>query len=135
MTEKALREASSAIDTLGEALVAGAYSKTWSCREDALLALYKKLMEMPVGTQKEDLKNILRASVFLIRRATKDIVTSVFQASLKLLKMIITQYIPKHKLSKLETTHCVERTVPLLLTRTGDSSARLRVIALNFIQV
>jgi hypothetical protein len=49
----------------------------WSCREDALLALYKKLMEMPVGTQKEDLKNMLRASVFLIRRAIKDIVASV----------------------------------------------------------
>ncbi|XP_050009161.1 centrosomal protein of 104 kDa isoform X2 [Alexandromys fortis] len=114
--------------------VAGAYSKTWSCREDALLALYQKLMEMPVGTQKEDLKNMLRASVFLIRRAIKDIVTSVFQASLKLVKMIITQYIPKHKLSKLETTHCVERTIPLLLARTGDSSARLRVMALNFIQ-
>ncbi|XP_026645814.1 centrosomal protein of 104 kDa isoform X2 [Microtus ochrogaster] len=134
LTEKALREASSAIDILGEPLVAGAYSKTWSCREDALLALYQKLMEMPVGTQKEDLKNMLRASVFLIRRAIKDIVTSVFQASLKLVKMIITQYIPKHKLSKLETTHCVERTVPLLLARTGDSSARLRVMALNFIQ-
>ncbi|XP_023070960.1 centrosomal protein of 104 kDa isoform X8 [Piliocolobus tephrosceles] len=114
--------------------VAGAYSKTWSYREDALLALYKKLMEMPVGTPKEDLKNTLRASIFLIRRAIKDIVTSVFQASLKLLKMIITQYIPKHKLSKLETAHCVERTIPILLTRTGDSSARLRVTAANFIQ-
>uniref|UniRef100_A0A8C5P1T4 Centrosomal protein of 104 kDa n=1 Tax=Jaculus jaculus TaxID=51337 RepID=A0A8C5P1T4_JACJA len=134
LTEKALREASSAIEVLGETLVAGAYSKTWSYREDALLALYKKLMEMPVETPKEDLKNILRAAVFLIRRAIKDIVTSVFQASLKLLKMIITQYIPKHKLSKLETTHCVERAVPALLARTGDSSARLRVMALNFIQ-
>ncbi|XP_017737908.1 PREDICTED: centrosomal protein of 104 kDa [Rhinopithecus bieti] len=117
-----------------ETKVAGAYSKTWSYREDALLALYKKLMEMPVGTPKEDLKNTLRASIFLIRRAIKDIVTSVFQASLKLLKMIITQYIPKHKLSKLETAHCVERTIPILLTRTGDSSARLRVTAANFIQ-
>ncbi|XP_058300272.1 centrosomal protein of 104 kDa isoform X3 [Hylobates moloch] len=134
LTEKALREASSAIDVLGETLVAGAYSKTWSYREDALLALFKKLMEMPVGTPKEDLKNTLRASVFLIRRAIKDIVTSVFQSSLKLLKMIITQYIPKHKLSKLETAHCVERTIPVLLTRTGDSSARLRVTAANFIQ-
>ncbi|XP_018865866.4 centrosomal protein of 104 kDa isoform X3 [Gorilla gorilla gorilla] len=134
LTEKALREASSAVDVLGETLVAGAYSKTWSYREDALLALYKKLMEMPVGTPKEDLKNTLRASVFLIRRAIKDIVTSVFQASLKLLKMIITLYIPKHKLSKLETAHCVERTIPVLLTRTGDSSARLRVAAANFIQ-
>lgn len=59
------------------AQVAGAYSKTWSCREDALLALYRKLMEMPAGTPKEDAKNMLRASVFLIRRAIKDIVTSV----------------------------------------------------------
>ncbi|XP_006871806.1 PREDICTED: centrosomal protein of 104 kDa [Chrysochloris asiatica] len=134
LTEKVLREASSAIDVFGETLVAGAYSKTWSYREDALLALYKQLMEMPIGTPKEDLKNMLRASVFLIRRAVKDIVTSVFQASLKLLKMIITQYIPKHKLSKLETTHCVERTIPVLLTRTGDSSTRLRIIASNFIQ-
>jgi len=134
LTEKALREAGPAVDVLGESLVAGAYSKTWSYREDALLALYKRLMEMPAGTAKEELKSMLRTSIFLVRRALRDIVTPVFQASLKLLKMIITQYIPKHKLSKLETTHCVERTIPVLLTRTGDSSARLRVIASNFIQ-
>jgi len=134
LTEKALREAGPAVDVLGESLVAGAYSKTWSYREDALLALYKRLMETPAGTAKEELKSMLRTSIFLVRRALRDIVTPVFQASLKLLKMIITQYIPKHKLSKLETTHCVERTIPVLLTRTGDSSARLRVIASNFIQ-
>ncbi|XP_019396765.1 PREDICTED: centrosomal protein of 104 kDa isoform X3 [Crocodylus porosus] len=134
LTEKALREASPAIEVFGEALVAGAYSKTWSYREDALLAIYKKLMEISVSTPKEDLKNMLRAAVFLIRRATKDIVSSVFQASLKLLKMIITQYIPKHKLGKLETAHCVDRILPNLLSRTGDSSTRLRVVASNFIQ-
>ncbi|XP_054939792.1 centrosomal protein of 104 kDa isoform X2 [Physeter macrocephalus] len=134
LTEKALREASSAVDVLGEALVARAYSRTWSHREDALLALYKQLMDAPVATPKEDLKSTLRAAVFLIRRAIRDIVTPVFQASLKLLKMLITQYIPKHRLGKLETAHCVERTIPVLLTRTGDSSARLRVVASNFIQ-
>uniref|UniRef100_K7F8X3 Centrosomal protein of 104 kDa n=1 Tax=Pelodiscus sinensis TaxID=13735 RepID=K7F8X3_PELSI len=134
LTEKALREASPAIEVFGEALVAGAYSKTWSYREDALLAIYKKLMEMSAGTSKDDLKNMLRAAVFLIRRAIKDIVSSVFQASLKLLKMIITQYIPKHKLGKLETAHCVERTLPNLLSRTGDSSTRLRIVAANFVQ-
>lgn len=134
LTEKALREASSAVDVLGEALVAGAYSKTWSHREDALLTLHKQLADTPVGTPKEDLKSMLRAAVFLVRRAIRDIVTPVFQASLKLLKMIITQYIPKHKLGRLETAHCVERTIPVLLTRTGDSSARLRVMASNFIQ-
>lgn len=134
LTEKALREASSAIEVLGEALVTQAYSKTWSFREDALLTLYQQLVDMPVGTPKEDLKGMLRAAIFLIRRSIRDIVTPVFQASLKVLKMLITQYIPKHKLSKLETTHCVERTLPVLLARTGDSSARLRVVASNFIQ-
>ncbi|XP_072739674.1 centrosomal protein of 104 kDa [Ciconia boyciana] len=134
LTEKALREASPAIEVFGEALVSGAYSKTWSYREDALLAVYKKLMEMSVNTPKDDLKNMLRAAIFLVRRAIKDIVSSVFQASLKLLKMIITQYIPKHKLGKLETSHCVEKTLPNLLSRTGDSSCRLRLVASNFIQ-
>ncbi|KFQ82934.1 Centrosomal protein of 104 kDa [Phaethon lepturus] len=134
LTEKALREASPAIEVFGAALVAGAYSKTWSYREDALLAVYKKLMEMSVNTPKDDLKNMLRAAIFLARRAIKDIVSSVFQASLKLLKMIITQYIPKHKLGKLETSHCVEKMLPNLLCRTGDSSSRLRLVASNFIQ-
>ncbi|XP_069466353.1 centrosomal protein of 104 kDa [Ambystoma mexicanum] len=134
LTEKALREASSVIEVFGEALVAGAYSKTWSYREDALLAVYRKLNEMPNGTPKDDLKSMLRAAIFLVRRAIKDKVSSVFQASLTLLKMIITQYISKHKLGKQETTHCVERSFPHLLARTGDSSMRSRVVATNFIQ-
>ncbi|NXG06662.1 CE104 protein, partial [Sakesphorus luctuosus] len=134
LTEKALREASPAVEVFGEALVSGAYSRTWSYREDALLAVYEKLMEVSVNTPKEDLRDMLRAAVFLVRRAIKDTVSSVFQASLKLLKMIITQYIPKHKLGKLETSHCVEKTLPNLLSRTGDSSSRLRLLASAFIQ-
>ncbi|XP_041275696.1 centrosomal protein of 104 kDa isoform X1 [Onychostruthus taczanowskii] len=134
LTQKALREASPVVEVFGETLVLGAYSRTWSCREDALLTVYKKLMEVSVDTPKEDLRNVLRAAVFLVRRAIKDTVSSVFQASLKLLKMIITQYIPKHKLGKLETSHCVETTLPHLLSRTGDSSSRLRLLASTFIQ-
>ncbi|NXO20105.1 CE104 protein, partial [Cisticola juncidis] len=134
LMEKALREASPVVEVFGEALVSGAYSRTWSCREDALLTVYRMLMEVPVDTPKEDLRNMLRAAVFLVRRAIKDTVSSVFQASLKLLKMIITQYIPKHRLGKLETSHCVEKTLPHLLSRTGDSSSRLRLQASAFIQ-
>ncbi|NWH76291.1 CE104 protein, partial [Piaya cayana] len=134
LTEKVLREASPAVEVFGEALVSGAYSKTWSYREDALLAVYKKLMEASEDTPKEDLKSMLRAAIFLVRRAIKDMVSPVFQASLKLLKMIITQYIPKHKLGKPETAHCVEKTLPNLLSRTGDSSSRPRLMAINFIQ-
>ncbi|XP_054993749.1 centrosomal protein of 104 kDa [Sorex araneus] len=134
LTEKAWREAGSVIEVLGETLVAGAYSRTWSYREDALLALSKQLAGMPVGAPREELRNALRAAIFLVRRAIRDVVTPVFQASLKLLKMLVTQFVPKHRLGRPEAAHCVERTIPALLARTGDSSARLRLMASNFIQ-
>ncbi|XP_051895593.1 centrosomal protein of 104 kDa isoform X3 [Pristis pectinata] len=114
--------------------VAGAYSKTWSYREDALLAVYKKLSTVSDDVSKDELKNMLRAAIFLVRRAIKDKVSSVFQASLKLLKMLITQYAPKHKLGKVEIAHCVEKTLPILLSKTGDATTHLRVAAMNFIQ-
>ncbi|KAG8434255.1 hypothetical protein GDO86_012578 [Hymenochirus boettgeri] len=134
LTEKAIREASFAIEIFGDGLVAGAYSKMWSYREDALIAVSKKLTDVASNTSKDDLKNLLRAAIFLVRRAIKDKVTSVFEASLRLLKLIITNYIPNHNLGKGETIHCVEKCLPDLLLRTGDSTTRLRTIASKFIQ-
>jgi len=49
-----LREAATVIDVFGLPLVSGAYSKTWSFREDTLLAVYKLLQQLPVDTSKED---------------------------------------------------------------------------------
>lgn len=63
--------------------VAQAYSKTWSFREDALLTLYQQLVDTPVGTPKEDLKGLLRAAVFLVRRSIRDIVTPVSPPALR----------------------------------------------------
>lgn len=71
------RNARSESAGLGLWQVAGAYSKTWSYREDALLALCKQLVEMPVGTSREDVKSTLRAATVLIRRAVRDTVTPV----------------------------------------------------------
>lgn len=39
--------------------------------------MYKKLADVPTTTSKDDLKSMLRAAVFLIRRAIKDKVSSV----------------------------------------------------------
>ena len=57
--------------------VAAADSKTWSHLEEALLALSAQLADLPLGTPKEAVKNALRAAVFLVRRAARDIVTPV----------------------------------------------------------
>ncbi|XP_052460383.1 centrosomal protein of 104 kDa isoform X1 [Carassius gibelio] len=134
LTEKAQREASLPIDIYGDSLVAGAYSKTWSYREDALLTVYKKLLEVPRGTPKAELRSMTRAAVFLCKKALTDKVSSVFLASLNLLRMILSEFIPNHQLGKSEISHCVEQTWNNLLSRTGESALRLRTPAITFIQ-
>nr|XP_055024570.1 centrosomal protein of 104 kDa [Misgurnus anguillicaudatus] len=134
LSENAQREASLPIEIYGDSLVAGAYSKTWSYREDALLGVYKKLIDVPPGTPKAELRSMMRAAVFLCKKALTDKVSSVFQASLKLIRMILSEFIPKHQLGRSEISHCVEQTWNNLLSRTGDSALRLRTLAINFIQ-
>ncbi|KAJ8016674.1 hypothetical protein DPEC_G00009700 [Dallia pectoralis] len=134
LTERARREASFPIDVYGDRLVAGAYSKTWSYREETLLGVYKKLTELPGGTSREELRNMMRAAVFLVKMALQDKVSSVFQASLKLLRLLLTQLIPGQALGRTEVAHCVEQIWPNLLSRTGDPGTRLRAMATAFIQ-
>lgn len=132
LSEKDMREASAAVDVFGEPLVSKAYSKTWSYREDALLAVYKQMQELPAGN-KDDARSMLRASLFLIKKAIADKVYAVFKAGLMLLKMILTEFINKHKLGKQDTITTVEKTLPPLLHKTGDTAARNRDDAKNFI--
>ncbi|XP_072222614.1 centrosomal protein of 104 kDa [Leuresthes tenuis] len=134
LTEKAQREAGLPIEVYGESLVAGAYSKTWCCRENALLAVHKKLLEVSSTTPKEELRNMIRAASFLVKKTLLDKVTSVFHASLKLLRLILSQLIPGLGLGRTEVTHCLEQTFPNLLARTGDSASRPRAAAVSLIQ-
>ncbi|XP_023193546.1 centrosomal protein of 104 kDa isoform X1 [Xiphophorus maculatus] len=134
LTEKALREAGLPIEAFGESLVAGAYSKTWCYREDALLAVHSKLLEVSATTPKDELRNTIRAAVFLVKKALLDKVSSVFHASLKLLRLMLSQLIPGLGLGRVEVTHCLEQTLPNLLARTGDSPNRLRAAAIALIQ-
>ncbi|XP_005730787.1 centrosomal protein of 104 kDa isoform X2 [Pundamilia nyererei] len=82
LTEKVLREAGLSIEVFGESLVAGVYSKTWCYRVDALLSVYKKLLEVSPTTPKEELRNMIRAAVFLVKKALLDKVTSFCTAAL-----------------------------------------------------
>uniref|UniRef100_A0A7N6BGP9 Centrosomal protein of 104 kDa n=1 Tax=Anabas testudineus TaxID=64144 RepID=A0A7N6BGP9_ANATE len=134
LTEKVQREAGLPIEVFGESLVTGAYSKTWSYREDALLAVYKRLLDVSPTTPKEELRNMIRAAVFLVKKGLLDKVSAVFQASLKLLRLLLSQSIPGLGLGRTELTHCFEQTWSNLLARTGESASRIRTTAIAFIQ-
>ncbi|XP_064610541.1 centrosomal protein of 104 kDa-like isoform X2 [Liolophura sinensis] len=133
MSEKDLRDASSAIDVFGKPLVSKAYSKVWSFREDALLALYKELKEYPASTPKEDAKAAFRAAIFLIKRAIDDKVFAVYKAALKLERMLLTEYVGVHKIPRHDVMYAVEKTLVNLLHKSSDMALRNREAAKDFI--
>lgn len=57
--------------------MAGAYSKSWSYREHAILAVCRKLSELPPATPREEQRNMIRAAVSLLKKALLDKVASV----------------------------------------------------------
>ncbi|XP_055864417.1 centrosomal protein of 104 kDa-like isoform X9 [Biomphalaria glabrata] len=133
MSEVDLREASTAIDIFGLSLVSKAYSKTWSYREDALTAVHHQMQQMPTGN-KEEAKSMLRAAIFLVKRGIDDKVYAVFRAALHLYRMLLTEFVPKHKLGKPDITSAVEKTLPNLFHKAGDTAVRNRDDAKSFIQ-
>ncbi|XP_013412883.1 centrosomal protein of 104 kDa isoform X2 [Lingula anatina] len=133
MSEKDLREASILIDVFGQPLAAKAYSKTWSFREDAINSVQKELRDLPTSSPKEETRNMLRAAIFLVQRGIKDKVQAVFKAALSLLRFILKDFISLHKLGKSETSYAVEKTLPGLIQRSGDTAARIRDEAKAFV--
>uniref|UniRef100_H3D016 Centrosomal protein of 104 kDa n=1 Tax=Tetraodon nigroviridis TaxID=99883 RepID=H3D016_TETNG len=131
LSETAQRQAGLAVEVFGESLVAGAYSKTWVYRESAILNVYKKLLDLSPNTSKEDLRNTIRAAVFLVNRALLDKVSPVFLASLKLLWLLLSQLLPG--LGRAEMNRCLEQTWPSLLARVGGPAAHLRAAVTAFI--
>lgn len=134
LSEKTQREAGSALEIFGETIVAAAYSKNWSYREDALMAIHQKLLETCSSGSKEELRAMVRAAVILVKKALLDKVSSVFQAALKLLFHLLSQMVPGGGLGRSDVTHCLEQTWSNLLSRTGESSSRPRLAAVSCIQ-
>lgn len=130
MSEKDLKEASTAIDIFGQQLVSKAYSKNWTNREEALRSLTQQMIEL---SKSEDPRTVLKASILLIKRGIDDQVSAVFKSLQKLLQMIFIEFIPQKKIPRVETIYLLEKIMPNLLHRTGETAARTREEAKRFV--
>ncbi|XP_072040175.1 centrosomal protein of 104 kDa-like isoform X2 [Amphiura filiformis] len=133
ISEKVQREAAGAIDIFGTELVSKIYSKNWSLREEGMKALASHLDNVGEGPEKEELRNMLRAAVVLAVKGVKDKVFAVYSATIALLRLILHQWIPRHKLPKGDTSQTVEKVLPELLARIGDGNTRLKAATVDFI--
>ncbi|CAF3183820.1 unnamed protein product [Rotaria socialis] len=92
--------------------------------EEALDEIYQLLSSFS-GDQ-EDARAHLRAGSFVVARMFRVDVLATFSHSLKLFHLLMNDYVRKHAIQKQDILASLERVLPVLLQRTGDSNARLR---------
>jgi hypothetical protein len=132
MTEREVREAALMNDYLGKQTVTKLYSKNFQNREDAMTEIYNNLNSYK-GGDREEAKSLMRASAILVAKMCKDNVFSIFNNSIKLFHFLVTDFANRHSLGKAEINYVLEKALPVLLHRTGDTNARLRQRAHEYI--
>ena len=107
------------------------YSKNFQNREDAIQEVYNNLNNYK--GDKEEAKALMRATAILVAKMCKDNVFSVFNNSIKLFQFLLDDFAKRHSVGKQEINYVLEKALPVLLHRTGDTNARLRQRAHDYI--
>ena len=68
-------------------------------REEGVMGVMERMRALPVGggQSNEGALNLLQASAVVVNRAFRDNVSSVLTAGILLLRMILTEYLVKHR--------------------------------------
>ena len=133
MTEREVREAALMNEYIGKQIVTKLYSKNFQNREDAILEVYNNLVGYK-GEPGEEPKALFRASAILVAKMAKDNVFSIFNNAIRLFQYLLNDFAKLHQsIGKQEMNYALERCLPVLLHRTGDTNARLRQRAHEFI--
>jgi len=131
MTESEVREAALMNDYLGKQIVTKLYSKNFQNREDAIQEVFNNLTNYK--GEKEEAKGLMRAAAILVAKMSKDNVFSIFNNALKLEQFLLNDFAKRFSLGKQEINYVLEKCFPVLLHRTGDTNARLRQRAHEYI--
>ena len=71
---------------------------------------------------------VARSAAFLLHRAVRDAVYSVFNQATETVRVLFLEYVPG-RVSQSEVARCVDRLLPELLAKSGDPSARIHTLA------
>ena len=104
--------------------VAKLYHRNHAEREEALDEIYRILNRF--SSDQDDPAAYLRASSFVIARMLRMDVFAIFAHSLKIFQLLMNDFVRRHAVHRQDVTASLERILPVLLQRTGDSNARIR---------
>lgn len=85
-------------------------------------------MKDPGGDYSAGPNKIARSAAFLLHRAVRDAVYSVFSQATETVRVLFLEFVP-NRVSPNEVARCVDRLLPELLSKSGDPSARINTLA------
>jgi hypothetical protein len=107
--------------------VAKLYHRNHNERAEGLEEIYQVLGRFQ--GDREEARAFFRAGCFVVARMLRVDVLATFSQALKLFHLLMNDYVRRHSIERVDLLASLERILPVLLQRTGDSNARLRLRA------
>lgn len=133
LTEKDRREASLPIEVFGLTLVEKMYSKSFNLREEAMKELKIYLEKYQKKGKTHSPSDVMRAATFLLYRAIYDKVHSIYTFALNILAFCFKIFIPTHQAPKLDAVYLMDKCLPEIINKLGDTAVRLKNASLDYL--
>ncbi|XP_034174442.1 centrosomal protein of 104 kDa isoform X2 [Osmia lignaria lignaria] len=132
LNDREKKQAALPIAVFGMEMVEKFYSKQFTDKEEGLMQLKEELKTFDPEVSKNSANKTARAAILLLHRALRDKVFSVYSLAAQLIRIFFSEF-AADRVSSTEIARSVERLLPELLTKSGDTTPRIHNMAVHTI--
>ncbi|XP_024891189.1 centrosomal protein of 104 kDa isoform X1 [Temnothorax curvispinosus] len=132
LNDREKKQAALPIAVFGMEMVEKFYSKQFTDKEEGLMQLKEELKNFDSAVSKHSPNKTARATILLLHRALRDKVFSVYSLAAQLIRIFFAEF-AADRVSSTEIARSVERLLPELLTKSGDTTPRIHNMAVHTI--
>ncbi|CAD1475959.1 unnamed protein product, partial [Heterotrigona itama] len=141
LNDREKKQAALPIAVFGMEMVEKFYSKQFTDKEEGLMQLKEELKTFDPEVSKHSANKTARAAILLLHRALRDKVFSVYSLAAQLIRIFFSEFAIDRlqvfyyhsRVSSTEIARSVERLLPELLTKSGDTTPRIHNMAVHTI--
>ncbi|XP_066594183.1 centrosomal protein of 104 kDa [Prorops nasuta] len=132
LNDREKKQAALPITVFGTEMVEKFYSKQFTDKEEGLIQLKEELKNFNSETSKHSANKTARAAILLLHRALRDKVFSVYSLAAQLIRIFFSEF-ASNRVSSTEISRSVDRILPELLAKSGDTTPRIHNMAVHTI--
>ncbi|XP_044599316.1 centrosomal protein of 104 kDa isoform X1 [Cotesia glomerata] len=132
LNDREKKQAALPITVFGMEVVEKFYSKQFMDKEEGLMMLKEELKKFDPEVSKHSANKTARAAILLLHRALRDKVFSVYSLAAQLIRIFFSEF-ATNRVSSTEIARSVDRLLPELLTKSGDTTPRIHNMAVHTI--